>query len=506
MHENIKKEVFLSGIMPLLIIFTITTFFMILYYKKVINEFEHSKTEEIKKEIEIATKTYQRFADYIYDTRINKNEIAELLYNSFYHSETKDRNRIELKSKIDSLYTDIQKYEFRQLHFHLPDTESFLRMHRPSKYGDKLAQYRATVRETSSKKTASAGFEEGRIVNGYRYVYPLFYTGKYAGSVEISISFKAVIKSLEELFDKKYIFILKKEIVDEKVFLSEKSNYRPFCVNRNYLLDIEVNRKESNAGNLDDYLDNTAKIKLDRKLDQGNDFIQPAAGEKFKSLFVISKILNFSKTHVGFLISIEDPGEYIHIKNTTLLLIVIISIIIVLIYILIQYHIWVRIKFEKMAMHDKLTTLYNREMFLELFRQTLTRMKRFGTCSVIIMADIDRFKKINDKYGHNAGDSVLKTIAEIIKTSIRESDISCRWGGEEFIILLPRTDLVNGIKAAEKIRSNIEQHKFGNIDKVTCSFGVAEFTEENSDITAIVESADKMLYKSKKNGRNRVEG
>ena len=124
--------------------------------------------------------------------------------------------------------------------------------------------------------------------------------------------------------------------------------------------------------------------------------------------------------------------------------------IIFLIYILIQYHIWVRIKFEEMAMHDKLTNLYNRRMFLEIFKQTLTRMKRSNIYSVIIMADIDHFKKLNDKYGHNTGDLVLKTVASVIKNSIRESDISCRWGGEEFIILLPGTDLANGKKDGGK--------------------------------------------------------
>ena len=181
-------------------------------------------------------------------------------------------------------------------------------------------------------------------------------------------------------------------------------------------------------------------------------------------------------------------------------------IIILLIYILIQYHIWVRIKFEEMAMHDKLTNLYNRRMFLEILKQTLSRMKRSSIYSVIIMADIDHFKKLNDKYGHNKGDQVLKTVAAVINNSIRESDISCRWGGEEFIILLPGTALENGKKAAEKIRSNIEQYKFSGTGKVTCSFGVAEFSDKESEITEIVEKADKMLYKSKGNGRNRVEG
>ena len=277
MDDKIKKKVFLLGILPLVIVFSTTASVMTMYYRNNLKEFENFKTAEVKKEIEIAVNTYRRFSDFIYYSIINRDEISGLLYESYTRPETKESNRKKLKAEIDSLYRDIKKYEYRQLHFHLPDTESFLRMHRPPKYGDKLASVRETVRVTNEKKTISAGFEEGRIFNGYRYVYPLYYKGMHAGSVEISISLGAVINSLEELFEKKYIFLLKKELVDEKVFSSEKSNYKPFCVNSNYLLDIAVNRREFCGDDFDDFLNNSEAEELRWKLDTAADFILPGS-------------------------------------------------------------------------------------------------------------------------------------------------------------------------------------------------------------------------------------
>ena len=285
MDNNIKKKVFLLTILPLIIIFSITVSVMTIYYRNNLKEYEKFKTEEIRKEIEIATNTYRRFSDFIYYSTINCDEISGLLYESYTRPETKDSNRIKLIAEVNSLYNDVKKFEYRQLHFHLPDTESFLRMHRPSKYGDKLASVRETVRFTNENKTISTGFEEGRIFNGYRYVYPLYYKGLHAGSVEISISLRAVIKSLEELFEKKYIFLLKKELVDEKVFSSEKSNYKPFCVNSNYLLDIAVNRIEFCGEDFDDFLNNSEEAQLRRKLDTAAEFILPGSGEKIQLPF-----------------------------------------------------------------------------------------------------------------------------------------------------------------------------------------------------------------------------
>jgi len=160
---------------------------------------------------------------------------------------------------------------------------------------------------------------------------------------------------------------------------------------------------------------------------------------------------------------------------------------------------------ERLATMDKLTSIYNRyKMDLSLEEQ-IEIVKRYNRSLGLIFLDIDFFKNINDTYGHKAGDTVLVELSKLVLQTIRKSDIFGRWGGEEFLIILPETEKKEAIKLAEKLRKKIENYKFDKIDKtITCSFGVTSFIE-NDDIEKIMIRADKKLYKAKQNGRNKVE-
>ena len=132
--------------------------------------------------------------------------------------------------------------------------------------------------------------------------------------------------------------------------------------------------------------------------------------------------------------------------------------------------------------------------------------KRYGTDYSICFVDIDFFKKINDTYGHEAGDVILSAVAQVLKKNARKVDFVGRYGGEEFVILLPSTSLKDGVRFGEKLRSMIENFKFiykNERIKVTISSGVATRSANLSD-TMTLEGADKMLYLSKEGGRNQV--
>jgi diguanylate cyclase (GGDEF)-like protein len=118
--------------------------------------------------------------------------------------------------------------------------------------------------------------------------------------------------------------------------------------------------------------------------------------------------------------------------------------------------------------------------------------------------DIDHFKRINDTFGHSIGDFILKTIAEIIKKNIRTTTYLFRWGGEEFVILIPEIDLEGAKIHAERLRRAIEEHVFGEAGAITASFGVSQF-EDGDSADTFLKKADAALYKAKSNGRNRVE-
>lgn len=122
----------------------------------------------------------------------------------------------------------------------------------------------------------------------------------------------------------------------------------------------------------------------------------------------------------------------------------------------------------------------------------------------LIFFDIDHFKRINDTYGHEAGDSVLQELSNIVSSMIRQTDIFARFGGEEFVILVHNNDIRTGRELADKIRSQIERHSFLQWGTVTCSFGVTQFHPDDT-AERIIKRADDAMYAAKQAGRNRVE-
>ena len=165
-------------------------------------------------------------------------------------------------------------------------------------------------------------------------------------------------------------------------------------------------------------------------------------------------------------------------------------------------HYLINEKLESLVVHDQLTGVYNRN---KLKKITNPDTEEFTICEEmpisVIMLDLDYFKKVNDKYGHEAGDIVLKHAAKTIKKSIRTSDYVVRWGGEEFVIVLTGCDMDKALAVAEKIRKNIEESE-NSICPVTASIGVAEYN--GGSYHDVIECADAALYKAKKNGRNQV--
>ena len=158
-----------------------------------------------------------------------------------------------------------------------------------------------------------------------------------------------------------------------------------------------------------------------------------------------------------------------------------------------------------LSITDPLTQLYNRNKTDAELKNEYGRISRYGGTFSLLMLDIDWFKKVNDSHGHPAGDSVLKEIATLLKSSSRDIDVVGRWGGEEFLILCPRINIAQALELAERIRSAVEQFKFSIKVPITVSIGVAQFNHQESIIELIKRTDDK-LYHAKHNGRNCVNG
>jgi len=159
---------------------------------------------------------------------------------------------------------------------------------------------------------------------------------------------------------------------------------------------------------------------------------------------------------------------------------------------------------EQLAIRDKLTGLYNRRKLDESFAQEIVRAERYGRPLSFILLDIDHFKLVNDTHGHPVGDSVLIQTAEQLQSALRTSDILGRWGGEEFLIICPETELDVAVNLAERLRQKYEQCDFPSAGVLTASFGVAAH-HKGLLANNVLSSVDEALYRAKNSGRNRVE-
>ncbi len=162
---------------------------------------------------------------------------------------------------------------------------------------------------------------------------------------------------------------------------------------------------------------------------------------------------------------------------------------------------------QRLSSTDRLTGLFNRGHWEEMLRQDYARHRRYDRNAALVMFDIDHFKNINDSYGHQAGDAVIQQTAELVRQCMRDADIAGRYGGEEFVVLLPDTDSEGATTFAERLRQAIEAHAVHHEEhliRFTVSLGIADLSLPTNGYAQLIERADQALYASKASGRNRV--
>ena len=161
-------------------------------------------------------------------------------------------------------------------------------------------------------------------------------------------------------------------------------------------------------------------------------------------------------------------------------------------------------KLYSQAKTDELTGAYNRHKFLESLEYEVNRSRRSGVPFSLLMLDIDHFKPVNDTYGHSVGDQILKTLVDLVSSYLREVDILVRWGGEEFVVLVPDTNISGACSLAERLRDRVSRQTFSKGVNLTISIGIAQYLNEDS-MDSLINRVDQQMYRAKRNGRNRIE-
>ena len=475
--------------------------------KEKMNSYINEKNNELELSYDIVFNTYQDISKILFDYVIMRSDIMSI-FNRTYNASPSELNiiRADLLETLMPSYNKFKKLNIRQLHFHLPNNISFLRLHKPAKFGDDLSSFRRSVYLANKTLLPIIGFEEGRTVNAFRHVYPIIYMGRHLGSVEIDVGFPAFKKKLENMFHNKYSFIIRRDIVEHQVSSDSLDNYIPsdisddFLYERNIQLTEPVKRlnKKINTMTLESLTTNTIinqVISIDDKV----------------YLVSFIPIPNIDNNIVAFIISYEEDRYLGRILRYSVFeKIIIHTILIVVLFLIIKlakaYYI-----IKRQAVEDGLTHIPNRRSFADRIILEIGRSNRENMPLSVIMCDVDNFKLYNDTYGHKAGDLCLETIAGVISDSLhRTTDFCARYGGEEFVVILPSTPLADAYNIALRICKSVESlgviHKLSlPAEVVTLSLGVST---ANSDIELdrdeLVDFADKGLYLAKERGRNQV--
>ncbi len=158
---------------------------------------------------------------------------------------------------------------------------------------------------------------------------------------------------------------------------------------------------------------------------------------------------------------------------------------------------------EELERTDALTDIHNRYSIMKILDAEVDRAKRYGNPLTLFMYDVDHFKRVNDTHGYRAGDDILYNLTKVVKDSLRDIDIVGRYGGEEFLVIMPSTLLSDAADVAQRVCETVSNHKFSQINQLTISIGLVELHKEET-MDMLFTRADRLLYKSKDSGRNRV--
>lgn len=266
------------------------------------------RTNQLKTSYESIFNTYSLSSNVIFEQIINTPQITKL-FSRAYKSNTEQQKEIRdsLFLLLNKTYQELSVNTIKQLHFHLPDNTSFLRFHRPNKFGDDLTDIRESVRIANSELRYVEGFEEGKTYSGFRFVYPLFYKNEHIGSVEISISFSTINKMLYKQAKNVYSFILKKSMIDKKVFEDEKLSYVISSFSDQWDEEKEFlqfkNSDQTLSKDVLDELDKVIKHKYQEKLNEGKPFsvFIPLKNNNYTVSFI--PVNNLKNEHSAYVIS-----------------------------------------------------------------------------------------------------------------------------------------------------------------------------------------------------------
>jgi len=272
-----------------------------------IAQYVEQRVESLEDTFRFSTNSFTQIANLLFDQFINQPEVLRPFSRAYTATE---EEQAEIRQELlDQLSDDYQRWEdlnIRQLHFHLPDNTSFLRFHRPELFGDDLTDVRYTVATVNATQQPIVGFEEGRIFNGFRYVYPLFWEGEHIGSVEVSVSFSAIQARMSQVLPDAVTFVMDAEVVEATVFNSEQSNYVPSSIDDQFVYDravLDRYNHETIPWETVEAINAALPTEVRTRMANGESFAVPVSIASGQYLVTLLSVHNVQDQPVGYIIA-----------------------------------------------------------------------------------------------------------------------------------------------------------------------------------------------------------
>ncbi len=438
-------------------------------------------TQQIDKlysEFRATKNTYQKLSTFVYD---------ELAHDPVFIKALRENKKEELLRILRRHFAILRKYSINYLTLYDGSGNVLVSMNRPKK--------------RSSKKELFAKSSSNELI--IRFKRPIYYQKQMLALFEAAVSYNIIKQELQRLFRSYYEYIVSEKVIDKNLLSYGNYLFVQSDIDPRFYYEEIAQRSESGTQRMLIHAINSAiKGHIAAQLSRGKSFATYAKIDG--NYYVVTFLAIKANDALGYLISYHTDTNLASFDTIFWQNVILSLLVLIVLLAFFYYFLQTKSRFEQMAVTDKLTGLYNRHKFYQVATQELTRAKRHKRPLSLIIFDIDRFKDINDRYGHDVGDAVLRTIAKLVRSNIRRYDTAFRWGGEEFIVLAPETKPKDAMKLAEKLRNIIASHPFERVGQVTVSLGVAGFDEGGEeDIDALIKRADNALYLSKKDGRNR---
>lgn len=285
-------------------------------YAKEKQQYQLELIHKLQTVVNAVVNIYGLVSQTVFEEVINKPELIELFKHAYTaNTEQQAIIRQKMYEKLKDTYQRLEQKNLQQLHFHLPNNTSFLRMHKPDYFGDNLSNLRYTVKLTNELKQSIQGFEEGRIISAFRYVFPLFDNTTHLGSVETTMSFYGINKEITKLYPQEYQLIIKREVIFDAVFSEEQSNYIPCTISDDYMCEGDKMRRYLPISNKVKDIDHHLKNKFNHLLKENKSFVLDFKFNNTYYVLTFYPIKNLKNQVVAYIVGYQENYYFNTLQN-----------------------------------------------------------------------------------------------------------------------------------------------------------------------------------------------